>query len=102
MARALIPDNRNMDIAAFEMICLPTIRRRLGKLTELSTLREAHLGHLGGISCWPVEACYNQRHPVIAPLLHLDSIGWNQYHWEHVGWIDWSGARVEEINGPGP
>ena len=89
-----------MDIAAFEMICLPTIRRRLGKL---STLREAHLAHLGGISCWPVEACYNQRHPVIAPLLHLDSIGWNQYHWEHVGWIDWSGARVEEmILGPDP
>ena len=60
---------------------------------------EVHLAHLGGIR--PVEAFYNQRHPVmIAP---LDSIGWNRCHWEQVGWIDLSGARVEEmILGPDP
>ena len=58
---------------------------------------EVHLAHLGGIR--PLEAFYNQRHPVIAP---LDSIGWNQYHWEQVGWIDWSGGEGEMILGPDP
>ena len=56
---------------------------------------EVHLAHLGGIR--PLEAFYNQRHPVIAP---LDSIGWNRYHWEQVGGLiglDSSGARVGEM-----
>ena len=64
------------------------VHRPLGQAQYI----EVHLAHLGGIR--PAEAFYNQRHPVIAP---LDSIGWNQYHWEQVGSVDLSGARVEEM-----